>query len=40
MSKKNVITSDKNVYQNIRTILVTARQKVYTAVNSTMVEAY
>lgn len=40
MSKKKVIVSDKAVYQNIRTILVTARQKVYTAVNSTMVEAY
>jgi len=41
MSKKNAITSDiAEVYQNIRTILVTARQKVYTAVNSTMVEAY
>jgi len=40
MSKKKAITSEKAVYQNIRTILVTARQKVYTAVNSTMVEAY
>ena len=40
MSKKNAIASDKDVYKNIRTILVTARQKVYTAVNSTMVEAY
>jgi len=28
------------VYQNIRTTLVTARQKVYTAINSAMVEAY
>jgi len=40
MNKKNAIASDKDVYQNIRTILVTARQKVYTAVNSAMVEAY
>ena len=40
MSKKNVLISDKAIYRNIRTILVTARQKVYTAVNSTMVEAY
>jgi len=40
MSKNKAITSDKAVYQNIRTILVSARQKVYTAVNSTMVQAY
>ena len=28
------------IYQNIRTVLVTARQKVYSAVNTAMVEAY
>ena len=28
------------IYQNIRTVLVSARQKVYSAVNSAMVEAY
>jgi predicted nuclease of restriction endonuclease-like (RecB) superfamily len=32
--------SENNVYQNIRTVLVTARQKVYSAINSAMVEAY
>ena len=31
---------DTSVYQNIRTVLVSARQKVYSAVNSAMVEAY
>lgn len=31
---------DTLVYQNIRTVLVCARQKVYSAVNSAMVEAY
>jgi len=28
------------IYQNIRTVLVTARQKVYSAVNTAMIEAY
>jgi predicted nuclease of restriction endonuclease-like (RecB) superfamily len=38
---KNAIDSSENtVYQNIRTVLVTARQKVYSAINSAMVEAY
>jgi len=32
--------SENMVYQNIRTVLVTARQKVYSAINSAMVEAY
>jgi predicted nuclease of restriction endonuclease-like (RecB) superfamily len=32
--------SENKVYQNIRTVLVTARQKVYSAINSAMVEAY
>jgi len=38
---KNELDSSGNiVYQNIRTVLVTARQKVYSAINSAMVEAY
>jgi hypothetical protein len=32
--------SENTVYNNIRNVLVTARQKVYTAVNFAMVEAY
>jgi hypothetical protein len=32
--------SENKVYQIIRTVLVTARQKVYSAINSAMVEAY
>ena len=32
--------SENKVYQDIRTVLVTARQKVYSAINSAMVEAY
>ena len=32
--------SDNNVYQNIRSVLINARQKVYSAVNFAMVEAY
>ena len=31
---------DLNIYQNIRQTLVSARTKVYVAVNSAMVEAY
>jgi len=37
----NDMTSSENVvYNNIRTVLVTARQKAYSAVNTAMVEAY
>ena len=32
--------SDNTVYHNIRTVLITARQKTYSAVNFAMVEAY
>jgi len=32
--------SENTVYNSIRTVLVTARQKAYSAVNTTMVEAY
>jgi len=32
--------SENMVYQNIRTVLATARQKVYSAINSAMVGAY
>jgi predicted nuclease of restriction endonuclease-like (RecB) superfamily len=32
--------SENTIYNGIRTVLVTARQKVYSAVNSAMVEAY
>ena len=32
--------SENMVYQNIRTVLVAARQKVYSAINSAMVGAY
>jgi len=32
--------TESAIYQNIRTVLVTARQKVYSAVNTAMVEAY
>jgi hypothetical protein len=38
--KKETDPSENNVYQNIRTVLVAARQKVYSVINSTMVEAY
>jgi len=38
--KKEIDPSENNVYQNIRTVLVAARQKVYSVINSTMVEAY
>jgi predicted nuclease of restriction endonuclease-like (RecB) superfamily len=38
--QKDAISSENTVYQNIRDILVTARQKVYVTVNSTMVKAY
>ena len=31
---------ENTVYQNIRTVLVAARQKIYTAINSAMVQAY
>jgi predicted nuclease of restriction endonuclease-like (RecB) superfamily len=39
-AKKEIDSSENNVYQNIRTVLVAARQKVYSVINSTMVEAY
>ena len=39
-AKKEIEPSENKVYQNIRTVLVTARQKVYSAINSAMVEAY
>ena len=39
-TKKEIEPSENKVYQNIRTVLVTARQKVYSAINSAMVEAY
>jgi hypothetical protein len=38
--KNDSIPSENKVYQNIRTVLVTARQKVYSAINFAMVEAY
>nr|AXS01266.1 Protein of unknown function (DUF1016) [uncultured bacterium] len=37
---KRTTPAENTVYNNIRTVLVTARQKVYSAVNSAMVEAY
>lgn len=37
MENKNV---DVNIYNNIRETLAKARQKVYTAINTTMVDAY
>ena len=39
---KNSITpqNDKEVYQSIRETVVDARQRIYTVVNSAMVEAY
>jgi len=37
---KETLSAEKDVYDNIRTVLVTARQKVYTAINFAMVEAY
>ena len=36
----DMASSESTVYNNIRTVLVTARQKVYSAVNIAMVEAY
>jgi predicted nuclease of restriction endonuclease-like (RecB) superfamily len=36
----DMIHTEDTVYQSIRTVLATARQKAYTAVNSAMVEAY
>ncbi|MDR2716577.1 MAG: PDDEXK nuclease domain-containing protein [Treponema sp.] len=38
--KNDSIPSENKVYQNIRTVLVAARQKVYSAINFAMVEAY
>jgi len=38
--KKEIEPSENKVYQNIRTVLVAARQKVYSVINSAMVEAY
>ena len=38
---KNDIKPEENaLYNNIRNVLVNARQKVYTSINSVMVEAY
>ena len=37
---KDTIQAENAVYDNIRSVLVTARQKVYSAVNSAMVQAY
>ena len=37
---KDMIQVENKVYDNIRIVLVNARQKVYNAVNSAMVEAY
>ena len=37
---KNTIQTENFAYDNIRSVLATARQKVYSAVNSAMVEAY
>jgi len=39
-AKNQIAASETQVYQNIRTVLVTARQKVYSVINSAMVEAY
>jgi len=39
-TKKELYPSESTVYQSIRNVLVTARQKVYSAINSAMVEAY
>jgi predicted nuclease of restriction endonuclease-like (RecB) superfamily len=36
----DIIPVDDTVYQSIRTVLATARQKAYTAINFAMVEAY
>ena len=36
----NIIPAENTVYDNIRSVLVTARQKVQTAINFAMVEAY
>jgi len=36
----NLNPPENTIYQNIRTILVTARQKVYSAINFAMVQAY
>jgi predicted nuclease of restriction endonuclease-like (RecB) superfamily len=41
MQTENSLNSSENtVYHNVRSVLVAARQKAYTAVNSAMVEAY
>jgi hypothetical protein len=37
---KNIVPAENAVYDNIRAVLATARQKAYSAVNSAMVEAY
>ena len=39
-TENNSDLPENTVYQNIRTILVTARKKVYSAINFAMVEAY
>jgi len=36
----DIIPAEDAVYQGIRTVLATARQKAYNAVNFAMVEAY
>jgi len=36
----DMIPTEDTIYQSIRTVLVTARQKAYNAVNFAMVEAY
>ncbi len=36
----DIIPAEDTIYQSIRTVLTAARQKVYTAVNSAMVETY
>jgi len=37
---EDIIPSENTIYHNIRSVLVTARQKAYSAVNFAMVEAY
>ena len=37
---KDMILPDNTVYNSIRDVLVTARQKVYSAINFAMIEAY
>jgi hypothetical protein len=36
----DIIPAEDTVYQSIRTVLAVVRQKAYTAINSSMVEAY